>query len=96
MAQLKNVTGLIKARDIDHAFKTLGFEAAVRKYLPEMAEQQRALEHTQTLCAQALDQMTDLIMQFSDVAGRLKESHQDLVAKMQGNDRPDLPSARGE
>lgn len=96
MANLKTVAGGLKARDVEMYIKQMGFEPGVKRCLAELAENQRALEHTQIQVAQALDQMTNLIQQFSIVAGRMKESHEDLIKRMQGSDRPDLPSALGE
>lgn len=93
---IQHKAGGIKARDVEQYIKSMGFEKGIQRVCVELAEQQRALEHTQITVAQTLDQMTDIIMQFSEVAGNMKNAHEDLIKRMQGTDRPDLPSAHGE
>lgn len=77
----------LKSRYYETLIKEQGFERATKMVLMELIEQHNVLEQALITNAQAFDQMTNIIQQFTQVAENMRNKADELEKKL----RPDLP-----
>lgn len=81
----------LKVRNFEELVRSAGFERALTMTVRELIEQHHQLEQNQLDIGMQLNQMTDLLQNFVQVAGNMKQAHQEMLKRLPPDDSIEIP-----